>query len=84
MMSNKDHEKFISYFKKISSLTVTEMSTQPNAIKGKDLLRKFKNIPNVSYQENIEQAIRSIPLKEGDLIIVTGSLYFASEVLKLN
>ena len=84
MMSNKDHEKFISYFKKISSLTVTEMSTQPNAIKGKDLLEKFKNIPNVSYQENIEQAIRSIPLKEGDLIIVTGSLYFASEVLKLN
>ena len=84
MMSNKDHEKFISYFKKISSLTVTEMSTQPNAIKGKDLLEKFKNIPNVSYQENIEQAIRSIPLKEGDLIIFTGSLYFASEVLKLN
>ena len=84
MMSNKDHEKFISYFKKISSLTVTEMSTQPNAIKGKDLLEKFKNIPNVYYQENIEQAIRSIPLKEGDLIIVTGSLYFASEVLGLN
>ena len=84
MMSNKDHEKFISYFKKISSLTVTEMSTQPNAIKGKDLLRKFKNIPNVYCKENIEQAIRSIPLKEGDLIIVTGSLYFASEVLKLN
>ena len=84
MMNNKDHEKFISYFKKISSLTVTEMSTQPNAIKGKDLLKKFKNIPNVYYQENIEQAIRSIPLKEGDLIIVTGSLYFASEVLKLN
>jgi dihydrofolate synthase/folylpolyglutamate synthase len=84
MMSNKDHEKFISYFKKISSLTVTEMSTQHNAIKGKDLLEKFKNIPNVYYQENIEQAIRSIPLKEGDLIIVTGSLYFASEVLKLN
>ena len=84
MMSNKDHEKFISYFKKISSLTVTEMSTQPNAIKGKDLLEKFKNIPNVYCKENIEQAIRSIPLKEGDLIIVTGSLYFASEVLKLN
>ena len=84
MMSNKDHEKFISYFKKISSLTVTEMSTQPNAIKGKDLLEKFKNIPNVYYQENIEQAIKSISLKEGDLIIVTGSLYFASEVLKLN
>ena len=84
MMSNKDHEKFISYFKKISSLTVTEMSTQPNAIKGKDLLEKFKNIPNVYCKENIEQAIRSIPLKEGDLVIVTGSLYFASEVLKLN
>ena len=45
---------------------------------------KFKNIPNVKYEESIEKAIRSIPLKEGDLIIITGSLYLAGEVLNLN
>ena len=84
MMSNKDHEKFISYFKKISSLTVTEMSTQPNAIKGKDLLEKFKNIPNVQYKESIKEAIKSLSLNKNDVVVITGSLYLASEVLKLN
>jgi len=84
MMSNKDHEKFISYFKTISSLTVTEMTTQPNAIKGKDLLEKFKNIPNVQYKESIKEAIKSISLNKNDVVVITGSLYLASEVLKLN
>ena len=84
MMSNKDHEKFISYFKTISSLTVTEMTTQPNAIKGKDLLEKFKNIPNVQYKESIKKAIKSIPLKKNDLLIITGSLYLSGEFLNLN
>ena len=84
MMSNKDHEKFISYFKTISSLTVTEMTTQPNAIKGKDLLEKFKNIPNVQYKESIKEAIKSLSLNKNDVVVITGSLYLASEVLKLN
>ncbi len=84
MMSNKDHEKFISYFKTISSLTVTEMTAQPNAIKGKDLLKKFKNIPNVQYKESIKEAIKSLSLNKNDVVVITGSLYLASEVLKLN
>ena len=84
MMSNKDHEKFISYFKTISSLTVTEMTAQPNAIKGKDLLEKFKNIPNVQYKESIKEAIKSLSLNKNDVVVITGSLYLASEVLKLN
>ena len=49
-----------------------------------DLLKKFKNVLNVKYEESIEKAIRSIPLEEGDLIIITGSLYLAGEVLNLN
>ena len=84
MMANKEHEKYISYFKDISSFTVIDIPNQPNAIKGKDLLKKFENIPNVKYEESIEKAIRSIPLEEGDLIIITGSLYLAGEVLSLN
>ena len=84
MMANKEHEKYISYFKNISSLTTVDIPNQPNAISGKDLKDKFKDVPNVKYQENIEQAIKSIDIKKNDLIIITGSLYLCSEVLNLN
>ena len=83
-MANKDHEKYISYFKDISSLTTIDIPNQPNAISGKDLKDKFKIIPNVQYKDNIEQAIKSISLKENDLIIITGSLYLCGEFLNLN
>ena len=84
MMANKEHEKYISYFKDIASLTTIDLKTQPNSISGKDLKEKFKSIPNVQYQPSIEQAIKSIDLKEGDLLLITGSLYGAAEVLSLN
>ena len=84
MMANKDHEKYISYFKDISSLITIDIPRQPNSISGKDLKEKFKNIPNVQYKESIKQAIESIPLKENDLVIITGSLYLAGEMLNLN
>ena len=84
MMANKEHEKYISYFKDISSITTINLKTQPNSINGKDLKEKFKSMPNVQYQPSIEQAIKSINLKEGDLLLITGSLYGAAEVLSLN
>ena len=84
MMSNKDHKKYISYFKDISSLTTIDIPNQPNAMSGKELKKKFKNIPNVQYKENIQQAIKSISLEENDLLIITGSLYLSGEFLKLN
>ena len=84
MMTNKNHEKYISYFKDISSLTTIDIPNQPNAISGEELKKKFKNIQNVQYKKNIEQAVKSIPLKENDLIIITGSLYLAGEMLNLN
>ena len=59
MMANKEHEKYISYFKDVSSVTTIDLKTQPNSISGKDL-------------------------KEGDLLLITGSLYGAAEVLSLN
>ncbi len=84
MMANKDHEKFISYFKDISSLTTIDIPNQPNAISGKKLKEKFKNMPNVQYKKSIEEAIRSIPIQKNDLLIITGSLYLSGEFLNLN
>jgi len=84
MMANKDHEKYISYFKDISSLITIDIPGQPNSMSGKDLKEKFKSIPNVQYKENIKQAIKSISLKKNDLVIITGSLYLAGEMLNLN
>ena len=84
MMSNKDHEKYISYFKDISSLTTVDVTNQPNAISGKKLKEKFGNVSNVKYEENIEKAIKSLTLKENDMLIITGSLYLAGEILNLN
>ena len=84
MMSNKDHEKYISYFKNISSFTTVDIPNQTNAISGKKLQEKLKKILNIKHKENIEQAIKSISLKENDLLIITGSLYLAGEVLNLN
>ena len=84
MMENKDHEKFLSYFKDISSLTVVDIPNQINAISGIKLKEKFKNISNLNYKESIEQAIKSLRLERNDIVLITGSIYLAGEVLKLN
>ena len=84
MMANKDHEKYISYFKDIASLTTVDIPNQPNAISGKKLKEKFKDMPNVKYKNSIQEAIKSIKLKENDLLLITGSLYLSGEFLNLN
>ena len=84
MMRNKDHKKYISRFKNISSITTIDIKSQPSAISGIELKEKFKNIPNVNYKESVEEAIKAIKLNKGDLLIITGSLYLCSEVLNLN
>ena len=84
MMSNKNHEKYISHFKDISSLTTVDIPNQQNAISGKKLKEKFQNVFNVKYEDNIEKAIKSLTLKENDMLIITGSLYLAGEILNLN
>ncbi len=85
MMGNKNHVEYINYFKdKISSLTTIDIPNQPNAINGEDLMKKFKNLKNVNYKKSIKEAISSIDLKDNDIIIITGSLYLAGEVLNLN
>ena len=84
MMSNKDHNDNMSYFKNISSLTTIDIPNQPNSIKGKVLKNKLNSFENVQYKESIVDAIKSIPVKENDIILITGSLYLAGEVLNLN
>ena len=84
MMSNKDHNEYINYFNNISSLTTIDIPNQPNAIKGKELKKKLIKIPNINYRESIEDAIKSIHLSNNDIILITGSLYLAGEVLNLN
>ena len=84
MMANKNHEKYISYFKNIKSITTVDIPNTPNAIEGKKLKEKFNSIPNVQYKESIKEAIKSMSLNKNDVVVITGSLYLASEVLKLN
>ena len=84
MMSNKDHNEYISYFKNISSLTTIDIPNQPNSIGGKDLKNKLNSFKNVQYKEDIFDAIKSISVKKNDVILITGSLYLAGEILNLN
>jgi len=84
MMKNKDHKEYMSYFKDIDTLITIDIPNQSNAIKGKDLKEKIKNFPNVQNINSIREAICSIKLQENDIILITGSLYLAGEVLNLN
>ena len=84
MMANKDHNEYMSYFKDIKSLTTIDIPNQPNAIRGSELKEKIKNFENINYKNSIEEAISSIDLQENDIILITGSLYLAGEVLNLN
>ena len=84
MMANKDHNEYMSYFNDIESLTTINIPNQPNAIKGNELKKKIKDFKNIKYQSSVESAITSIDLQENDIILITGSLYLAGEVLNLN
>jgi len=84
MMANKDHNEYMSYFKDIKSLTTIDIPNQPNAIRGSELKEKIKNFENINYKNSVEKAISSIDLQENDIILITGSLYLAGEVLNLN
>ena len=84
MMANKDHNEYMSFFKDISTLTTIDIPNQPNSIKGEELKDKLNSFSNINYKKSIEEAIKSIPVKENDIILITGSLYLAGEVLNLN
>ena len=85
MMKNKKHNEYMNFFKnKIKTLTIIDIPNQTNAIKAKDLKEKIKGFNKISVKSSIQEAIKSIELKDNDIIIITGSLYLAGEVLNLN
>ena len=84
MMENKNHKKYIKYFKNISSIVTVDIPNQPNSLSGIDLKKKFKNNKNIKYEKSIKRAIKSIDLKKNDILVITGSLYLAGEVLNMN
>ena len=86
MMNNKDHEGYVSLFKgKLASLTTIDIPNQENAIGRNELKNKLKlEGLEINSKPTIQEAIRSIPLKDNEIIFITGSLYLAGEVLNLN
>jgi len=86
MMLNKDHNEYISFFKgKINSLTIIDIPNQENAIGRNELKNKLKlEGLKINSEPTIQEAISSIPLKDDEIIFITGSLYLAGEVLNLN
>ncbi len=81
MMNNKDHIEYMNYFKNIASLTTIDIPNQTNAINGIDLKNKF---PKAQFRSSIQEAINKLNLQENDIVLITGSLYLAGEVLNLN
>ena len=84
MMANKDHNEYISYFKNIKTLITVDIPNQPYALKGIELKAKIKGFLNIQNKNSIEDAISSIDIQSNDIILITGSLYLAGEVLNLN
>ena len=85
MMSNKNHQEFLDNFiNKVSSITTIDIPNQQSAIKGEVLKNKLKGFKNIKYKKSLIEALKSLDLKEDEIVLVTGSLYLVGEVLNLN
>ncbi len=86
MMNNKDHEEYVSLFKgKLASLTTIDIPNQKNSISKDELKNKISKYGfNLCSKKTFKEAITSLKLNKNDIIIITGSLYLAGEILSLN
>ena len=87
MMKNKDHKEYVNTFKnKLASLTTVDIPNQKNSINRYDLKKKINNFDlKINTEKTVQDAIRSLKLNKGDLVVITGSLYLVGEVqIKLN
>ena len=87
MMANKEHKKFIQIFKdKVHSVIALDIPNQVNFIE-KEKLSKIAlscGVPSKT-ESSIEEALKNIARENKNAIILcTGSLYFAAEILNLN
>ena len=87
MMANKEHREFIQIFKgRINSIVTLDIPNQTNFIKKGDLSKIAQSCGIPSKTGNsIEEALKNIAKENKNAIILcTGSLYFAGEILNLN
>ncbi len=85
MMLNKEHQEYINFFKdRIESITTVDIPNQPNSINGGDLKEKIIGFNKINYKSSIKEALKSLSLDDEDVVLITGSLYLAGEVLNLN
>ena len=61
-----------------------DIPNQPNAMRGKDLENKIQGFKNIKYKRSVEEALKALELGEDDVVIITGSLYLAGEILNIN
>ena len=82
--SDKDVTGILKELEKTVSVLITTQSSNPRAIKTKDLAQKAKNIIlDVRMEENFEAAMGLAKelAREDDLILVTGSLFLVADVI---
>ena len=87
MMDNKEHKKFIKIFKnKVHSIIALDIPNQINFIKKEKLSKIAMSCGIPSKTENsVKSALKNIAKEnENAIILCTGSLYFAGEILNMN
>jgi len=87
MMASKEHKEFIQILKnKVHSIIAVDIPNQINFIE-KEKLSKIAQSCGISSktESSIEKALKNIAKEdENAIILCTGSLYFAAEILNLN
>jgi len=87
MMANKEHKQFIEIFKnRVHSIITLDIPNQINFVKKEKLSKIVKScgVP-AKIESSIKLALKNIGKENGEAIILcTGSLYFAGEILNLN
>ena len=87
MMANKEHKKFIQIFKNtVHSIITLNIPNQENFIEKVKLSKVAQSCGIPSKAENsIQSALKNIAKEnENAIILCTGSLYLAGEILNLN
>ena len=87
MMANKEHKEFVQILKdKVHSIITLNIPNQINFIQKEKLSKIAQScgIPSKT-ESSIEEALKNIAKEnENAIILCTGSLYFAAEILNLN